>query len=94
MSAKHTPGPWEVYETDDAFHSSAEVGVCCANGERDVAYTLNGNNRDAARANARLIAAAPELLEHLKIAMEYLPHVSLEWAKKARATITKAEGRQ
>lgn len=58
---KHTPGPWRIKKQEHAFHVYA----------RD--YKLI-NNRiaaievfvDNAEANARLIAAAPELVEALQ----------------------------
>jgi hypothetical protein len=63
MSAKHTPGPWElksegwkgqfIYGTDEH-----------AKGVRFIAKV--SLDFDGAEANARLIAAAPELLEALK----------------------------
>ena len=86
MSAEFTPGSWEV-DTDIITNVVSDGGIVADCG------MFCGLDEDEQIANARLIAAVPELLEHLKIAMEYLPHVSLEWAKKARATIAKAEGR-
>ena len=88
MSAKHTPGTWEV-DTDINTDVVSDGGIVA-----DCGLFSGPVDEDEQIANARLIAAAPELLKHLKIAMEYLPHVSIEWAKKARATIAKAEGRQ
>jgi len=55
----HTPGPWAVGYTDDkrAFVNAAGVTVCkCDQGGDD------GEVLADPRANARLIAAAPELL--------------------------------
>ena len=55
MSAQHTPGPWR---TDDRY-----CGAILADGNQVAMATMNGflpaEIRDA---NARLIAAAPELL--------------------------------
>lgn len=58
MNTKHTPGPWKatpcrVYapETEDRL---------------ELRVTISGGNRDDNRANARLIAAAPDLLEALR----------------------------
>ncbi|MDP3273417.1 hypothetical protein [Limnobacter sp.] len=56
--SKHTQGPWI-----QAIHSPTDV---IANGETMIAMTregLNGISREQAIANARLIAAAPDLLE-------------------------------
>lgn len=67
--AKHTPGPWEADDTDIGFSAGGERDVCPAlrpgrrpNGGFIIAR-LAGPDRAA---NARLIAAAPELLEALE----------------------------
>lgn len=50
---KHTPGPWSVYEADDGdWHV-----VAGDDGELEIAGFVDGGE-----ANARLIAAAPDLL--------------------------------
>ncbi len=61
---KHTPGPWQVNHNDP-------LHVCDADGESrgcsPIAFVQVANDgRWAARANARLIAAAPDLLEALQ----------------------------
>ena len=55
MSAKHTPGPW---------HTAGDQGVQIRSQRDQIAkvWTMRGNEW---KANARLIAAAPELLEAL-----------------------------
>lgn len=58
MSAKHTLGPWRI----------AGKGAIRA-GESAWVADVNWHNREA---NARLIAAAPELLEALILAREEL----------------------
>ena len=57
-SAKHTPGPWTT-ETDSCMVRNAQKVA--------VAFTSNLQNADA---NARLIAAAPDLLAALKGLLE------------------------
>lgn len=73
MSAQHTPGPWSV-----ASKPSSVVGwPVCAELGTEVAYvqTLVFAGQPIpkeAQANARLIAAAPELLEALEaVSAEY-----------------------
>ena len=84
-----TPGPWRVWQ-DWVVH-----GPDC--GER--ICTVDGNNSDA---NARLLAAAPDLLEVLKELLENgaCYHSAIEfdhgydgerWEAKALTTIAKAE---
>lgn len=59
---KHTPGPWKLDAIEGAhWNVDAEDGTAVA---------LAQDNKDPGirRANARLIAAAPELLEALELA--------------------------
>ncbi len=87
---KHTPGPWEVSFNGKGTWTIEEVG---------------GNHQYVARTerqqDARLIAAAPELLEHLKKLVGHLDardaaqyHGSTEIVKQARVAIAKAEGKE
>jgi hypothetical protein len=61
-TAKHSPGPWKVVRCSDLM-----IGVQDANGF-GVANASAPSNRDTTKiaANARLIAAAPELLAALE----------------------------
>ena len=63
MKAKHTPGPWTWHPT--ALHPAVRsVGTPDAGPRRICTVgTMNGNPVD--KANARLIAAAPKLLDAL-----------------------------
>ena len=93
----HTPGPWFVNE--DCVEGPGPEGA------RDVTVAVvYGDNADRA-ANARLIAAAPELLAALKMAKDELVDVYeeaypndesdndvTEAIDKAIAAIAKAEG--
>lgn len=77
----YTPGPWAV------------SGKATINGGRGWIASVSTQNRDA---NARLIAAAPELLEALVWLEVYLrdtPHHNAPAAANARKVIAKAEGR-
>jgi hypothetical protein len=59
-AAKHTPGPWKIKQVEDS--TTVEV--------RDVYGLLVAEVGDTSledEANARLIAAAPALLEALKV---------------------------
>lgn len=63
MGTKHTPGPWEVGPVDDTVVT--HVG---ADGVRLVVAEIDGDYNQPEtwpimEANARLIAAAPELLD-------------------------------
>ena len=84
--SKHTPGPWRV-EADgvivgpsNGFSPFGGCGCC------DSPW-MNGHDGEACQANARLIAAAPELLGALKdMGARY------GLTEQARAAIAKAEG--
>lgn len=87
---KHTPGPWKVTRNNTGVRS-VDAHVC------RVWMLRNGHGV----ANARLIAAAPDLLEALKILSDYPiaggyalgPCISECDMKEIRAAIAKAEGR-
>ena len=89
--SKHTPGPWQ---TDQAEHDApyqdirihaGKGSICCVWIDDAPLHDYNAEQR----ANARLIAAAPELLEALKdMGARY------GLTDQARAAIAKAEGQQ
>lgn len=71
---KHTPGPWKIWELQDRDYSVeiASVEAGCTVG---AAYHINDDPVtpcDETMANARLIAAAPELLEACKKVLEHI----------------------
>ena len=89
MSA-HTPGPWAPYW--DATSDSACAIVSCDN-----QYIFDVRCRQSVSyADARLIAAAPDLLEALlrmrDEVREFLPNVCGEALTQAEAAIAKARG--
>jgi hypothetical protein len=91
MTTTHTPGPWQV-NSNDPLH------VCDADGESrgcsPIAFVQVGNDgRWTAKANARLIAAAPELLERLEELLEYSENLRGSGVyNRARAAINIATG--
>ena len=93
MEARHTPGKWEVYyrmpsqENDNCTNNSIMVEG------RNIAdvWASNGHickTKAECDANARLIAAAPELLEALKGLLSWSAHLpfaaddKIEFARK------------
>ena len=93
METKHTPGPWMFDATlkgDGSFGGSYIV----SNNAKRTWPLAEVYSED----NARLIAAAPELLEALMDALKDLEALS-QWdnasacARKARAAIAKATGK-
>lgn len=87
----HTPGPWEVkattYPIADTGDHDTQFDIR-ANGKA-FAYVHDGD--ETAEANARLIAAAPELLEALQELCSFDLLTQDKW-DKARAAIAKATG--
>jgi len=87
MAAKHTPGPWKTIKT---FAGST---IVFDDQQNSIAY-LRGYKHPY-KANARLIAAAPDLLEALLTFPQSLAWTDDElwdWNTKARAAIDKATG--
>lgn len=92
---KHTPGPWMVM--DGTYSFGTELGVCEVETEYFVAGIVADipELKEQAEANARLIAAAPEMLDALKLVAESgLFSCYEDWAWDAiNDAIAKAEGR-
>ena len=93
---KHTPGPWELGEPT----SQLEFGVYATDKISGIKYFLanaEGHMRyKESLANARLIAAAPELLEALQAFVKYADDVNDDSPEldRARSAIAKATGQQ
>jgi len=87
---KHAPGPWAV-KADKNFKSLAEI-VSIDGPVLDEGFALSSEKE---MANARLIAAAPELLEALKDCVQHLTclDASRDSLSVAERVIAKAEGR-
>lgn len=97
---QHTPGPWNIAPHDHANTIWAVNGGICDvfHGNEDDDRTASVENKEEADVNARLIAAAPELLAAL-IELERVessPHSETTRylaREQAREVITKATGR-
>lgn len=94
--AKFTAGPWRVLERDDPKNSTLPFGIeraysACVEPIADImAYPPNKRELiDHMRANARLIAAAPEMFVVLK---ELLVH--LEAGHLSGRTVTSGRTRE
>ena len=101
MNSKHTPGPWKV-QNNNGVPVTIESGGIGDGRVVTMLVDLFGDRHDDTTenaANARLIAAAPELLE---AAMAYVNHVrgyhdtlsdgELEVLNLCQAAIAKATG--
>jgi hypothetical protein len=63
--AQHTPGPWRVFTTPD---NSKVIGIGERTGDgiADCGFGVWRGGSEEARANAQLMAAAPDMLAALK----------------------------
>ena len=96
-ASNHTPGPWRVapqsdYAGDDINIDASTRGYVACAGKVGIS---NGE----AEANARLIAAAPDLLDMLAAAAARIEVAAAEgntilsaWLPDARAAIARARG--
>lgn len=106
MTREHTPGPWNLVRLASAFDSRV-VGYGIkygAAGNRLAMVDGEGNSSDHNEANARLIAAAPDMLAALKECEEYFdnradadgdstgftPNAEMNMLVMVRAAIAKA----
>ena len=80
---KHTPGPWE-WQGRYLFSGRAHV----------IWYTTADDGIHCAQTDARLIAAAPELYEALRLAQQIIGHPDDAHSKLIAAAIAKATGAQ
>ena len=65
-NTKHTPGPWTKCFLNGHWH------IARKDGRVEIAKVAAYKNREQSTANARLIAAAPELLEACHNALAWL----------------------
>lgn len=107
MNNQHTPGPWFDYQGEIIARDSAKficdpyAGAAEPSDESQPRHSLPIDERAA---NARLIAAAPELLEALCVALPFVedalqfneedfkPGFVAEKVAQVRAAIAKAQG--
>jgi hypothetical protein len=112
MTTQHTPGPWAFSQSaqygDTRFYVAQGDGAPYTPHYSDVATliaeTVNDERRSIQEANARLIAAAPDLLDALKKVMPFIDCIAavtreeiIEYEaamKMADAAIKKATGQE
>lgn len=89
--AKHTQGPWRIGDAGTTVFGPP-------NGNPSPLRIADIAKTPEYRANARLIAAAPELLEALRAALAYNDSVAspdgtgqFSWGPQARAALAKAQ---
>jgi hypothetical protein len=107
--SKHTPGPWSMSGPMGKDHLSGREPWFWISAETtlhlQVMACADGYVRGENEANARLISAAPDLLEALRTAIQMLVEWQMDYPesvgdneaalmKAARAAIAKATGEQ
>src|SRR5690349_12918408 len=81
---KPTPGPWELTENGLQVIHRTGVSKCDPIGYVSIIRSTGlGAARGRKRANARLIATAPELLDALEFYISAWDGGEVEWFKKA-----------
>jgi hypothetical protein len=85
---KHTPGPWVCVNTSNHAH---DYRLLQSNG-RPLPFSAPANDHSEARANARLIAAAPDMLELLRALVDPDDDYSAFHINTARALIRRIDG--
>jgi hypothetical protein len=91
MSAKHTLGPWKYTPSTNLVEGCIESGAQ----EYEVCTVSDNNSNPQNVANARLIAAAPDLLEALLLMVDNFgptPSELIRGLGPARAAIARARG--
>jgi hypothetical protein len=94
---KHTPGPWFAIEnccfweirTSEFEYGGEQIGDACASG-----FIGGAEDNPVEVANARLMAAAPELLEALEAMLAIYPYPDNDTTDAAKRAIAKATGSQ
>ena len=100
---EHTPGPWDYDPTGDDKRICVGIGLVDGPNGYDVAEVYSDDcDPDEALANARLIAAAPDLLEALEGLLVFAEDAETKalvgdegclWpCEEARTAIAKARG--
>lgn len=108
MSGKHTPGPWTIWTSNSyrrIVSDTTRREVLCGTVQRsDGCPDLHFPNGGHEGPDARLIAAAPELLAVAEMALSYIEAVCFntpnekkrrnyaDAASQIRATLSKARG--
>lgn len=94
--SKHTPGPWKAHFEEAYFVTGPDLGRVAMMMNLKGVHGLGGRRSgDESASNARLIAAAPDMLETLKRLSDMCADFGAKTAcDMADAAIFKATGEQ
>ena len=88
---KHTPGPWTAEYGEVTTVLDVERGrICTMNYLRGPHGSFGRRTNNEGEANARLIAAAPEMLQELK-SISHQTRIMIEHFNRLQLLISKAE---
>ena len=103
VRSKHTPGPWEVFDDVEGcefpgIDNAGESIVLCGSIFDDGG--IRGDTKEERLANARLIAAAPDMLEAIEETLQSVVmnrmydtiEISRDAIELLRAALAKAKG--
>jgi len=94
----HTPGPWFAHDfsgVNDDTVTPCDFAVSCTTPDHLTVATMGmgaNGTREEWEANARLISAAPDLLEALEEILGWQTLCPIDLYEQARAAIKKARG--
>jgi hypothetical protein len=96
----HTPGPWSVADTEIVSDARYVAKVYDWSSDKATAYPeINAALKEESKANARLIAASPKMLDALQLSRGNVssmndthPNIWGEWLKVLDEAIAEAGG--
>lgn len=93
METKFTPGPWRVWGSDILADDLNGDDICIgvAGKQSGLITLLSVPGRDKIKANARLMAAAPELFEALIEVKKYMKRAPFSVFQKINAALAKVQ---
>lgn len=103
MTTKHTPGPWHVKKWKGGIYADGFEYAVTDNRGWGIATLCQKGNKPKAKANADIMAAAPDLLDALKQCWHFIENVPddapdrterfFDLREKVRDTFDKALGK-
>lgn len=91
----HTPGPWAAIVAKPSKKDQRGTAMVRAGGSMAIECADSGDTFAESAANARLIAAAPDLLTQLRVALTIFKELGISGGsniENMRTALAKAEG--
>lgn len=96
MEQKHTPGPWSIHHDVSSLDGHVLIDSSKHGALAQVVWKMEDDERTPeCEANARLIAAAPELLEVAQSILvdDMIQYLPVEYVSNVKTIIAKATGK-